>query len=89
MPHCGSVRFIVPPQVPATILGTYFAFCSSLPLTSSAAIAPWVRPGYIANAMFEEIIYSWNAVETTCGISCPPYAAGADNVPQPDSTNRS
>ena len=87
VPHCGSVRFIVPPHSPDTILGTYFAFCSSDPLTSSAAIAPWLSPGYIANAILEEIIYSWNAVETTCGMPCPPNSSGADSVPQPDSTN--
>ena len=57
-----------PPHSPETILGTYFVFCSSVPFTSKAAIAPWVSPGYMANAMFDEIIYSWNAVETTCGI---------------------
>src|SRR3546814_6336767 len=50
-------------------------------------MAPWVSPGDIANAMFEEIIYSWNAVETTCGIACPPNSSGAESVPQPDSTN--
>ena len=47
----GSVRFIVPPHSPDTILGTYIAFCASDPLAISAAIAPCVRPGYIANAM--------------------------------------
>src|SRR3954464_15059828 len=57
VPQCGSVRFMVPPHSPDTILGTYIAFCSSDPLASSAAIAPCVSPGYIANAMLAEIIY--------------------------------
>ena len=77
----------MPPHLPLTMLGTYLAFCSSEPLTSNAAIAPCVSPGYMANAMLEEIMNSWNAVETTCGMPCPPNSSGAESVPQPLSTN--
>ena len=58
VPHCGSVRFMVPPHSPDTIFGRYFSCCSGEPLATSAAIAPWDRPGYMANAMLAEIIYS-------------------------------
>ena len=39
---------------PATIFGRYVAFCSGEPCASSAAMAPCVRPGYMAKAMLAE-----------------------------------
>ena len=84
-PHCGSVRFMVPVHSPATILGRNIDFCSGLPCTSNAAVAPMVRPPYIENAMLAE---HWNS-ETVCvsvtGRPWPPYSAGADSPSQPPS----
>ena len=56
MPQCGSVRFMVPVHSPATIFGTNIFFCSGLPCTISAAIAPMVRPAYIENAMLADAL---------------------------------
>ena len=77
VPQCGSVRFIVPVQLPVTMFGTYFCFSSSLPLTSSEAIAPEVSPWYISKLWLADRIYSVTAVPTTCGRPCPPYSSGA------------
>ena len=85
MPHCGSVRFMVPVHSPATIFGTNIFFCSGLPCTISAAVAPMVRPPYIENAMLAAL---WNSVTTwlsVTGSPCPPYSAGADSPSQPPS----
>ena len=61
MPQCGSVRFIVPVHVPSTILGRYIAFCSLVPWLMMAAMAPCVRPGYMAKAMLADEKYSATA----------------------------
>ena len=44
----------MPVHSPATIFGTNIFFCSGLPCTISAAVAPMVRPPYIENAMLAE-----------------------------------
>src|SRR5665647_2487772 len=54
VPQCGSVRFIVPVQTPSTIFGRYFAFNAGEACASNAAMAPCVRPGYMAKAMLAE-----------------------------------
>ena len=54
-----------------------FCLSSSLPLTSSDAIAPEVRPWYISKLWLADRIYSVTAVPTTCGRPCPPYSSGA------------
>ena len=51
---------MVPVHSPATIFGTNIFFCSGLPCTISAAVAPMVRPPYIENAMLAEL---WNSVD--------------------------
>ncbi len=48
---------MVPVHCPATIFGTKIAFCSGLPCTINAAVAPMVRPPYIENAMLAAL---WN-----------------------------
>ena len=76
---------MVPVHSPATIFGTNIFFCSGLPCTISAAVAPMVRPPYIENAMLAEL---WNSVTTwlsVTGSPCPPYSAGADKPSQPPS----
>ena len=84
-PQCGSVRFMVPVHSPVTILGRKIAFCSGLPCTSKAAVAPMVRPPYIENAMLAE---HWNSLTvwlSATGRPCPPYSAGDDRPSQPPS----
>src|SRR5215213_4684515 len=76
---------MVPVHSPATIFGTNIFFCSGLPCTISAAVAPMVRPPYIENAMLAAL---WNSVTTwlsVTGSPCPPYSAGTDNPSQPPS----
>ena len=80
MPHCGSVRFMVPVHSPATIFGTNIFFCSGLPCTISAAVAPMVRPPYIENAMLAALWNSVTAWLSVTGRPCPPYSAGADKA---------
>ena len=58
VPHCGSVRFMVPVQRPCTMLGSHLAFCSGEPTTSIAACAPSDKPGYMPNAMLDAAINS-------------------------------
>src|SRR5918995_1648506 len=82
-----EMKILVPVHRPLTMFGRYLAFCSSVPLTSSAAIAPWVRPLYISKLWLAEQRNSEIAVETTCGMPCPPYSSGADKVVQPLATN--
>ena len=67
VPHCGSVRFMVPAHSPDAIFGPYLAFCSSDPPAIKASNAPEVRPGYIANAIFADEVISLVAMLTTCG----------------------
>src|ERR1700730_11840735 len=55
VPQCDSVRFIVPDQAPLISFGTNVFFCASVPWVSRAANAPWLKPGYIAKAMFAEL----------------------------------
>ena len=76
---------MVPVQRPDTMLGRYLAFCSSLPLISSDAMAPDVRPWNISNAWLADSTYSLSAVDSTCGRPWPPYSSGADKVGQPPS----
>ncbi len=88
MPHCGSVRFIVPVHSPLTIFGTYSAFCSVLPWVKSAAMAPWLRPGYMANAMFDDARNSLTIWVRAAGRPRPPNSGGAEMPIQPPSTSR-
>ena len=76
---------MVPVHSPATIFGTNIFFCSGLPCTTSAAVAPMVRPPYIENAILAE---DWNSVTawvSVTGRPCPPYSTGADKPSQPPS----
>ena len=75
----------MPVHSPATIFGTNIFFCSGLPCTISAAVAPMVRPPYIENAMFAEHWNSLTAWLSVTGRPCPPYSAGADKPSQPPS----
>src|SRR4030088_3655182 len=76
---------MVPVHCPATILGTNIDFCSVLPSTISAPVAPMVRPPYIENAIFAEIWNSLTAWLSATGSPCPPYSAGAESPSQPPS----
>src|SRR5260370_12387311 len=76
---------MVPVHCPATILGTNIFFCSGLPCTISAAVAPMVRPPYIENAILAEIWNSFTAWLSVTGRPCPPYSAGAESPSQPPS----
>ncbi len=71
-PACGSVRFMVPVQVPATIFGRYESLSSSEPRSSIASIAPWVSSGHRSNARFAACHISSTAVARSCGRPCPP-----------------
>ena len=86
MPQCGSVRFMVPVQTPSTILGRYFFFSSGEAWASSAATAPWVRPGYMAKAILAEHSISFTATVSVAGRSWPPNSAGTEMPIQPPST---
>ena len=86
MPQCGSVRFIVPVHSPAIIFGRYAAFCSAEPCAMSAAIAPWVSPGYIAKAMLAEHRNSLTICVMSIGRPWPPNSGGAEMPIQPPST---
>src|SRR5258708_28476226 len=76
---------MVPVHSPATIFRTNIAFCSGLPCTIRAAVAPMVRPLYIENAMLAEIWNSATVWDSATGRPCPPYSAGADSPSQPPS----
>src|SRR5258708_13888029 len=76
---------MVPVHWPATIFGTNMLFCSGLPCTISAAVAPMVRPAYIENAIFAEHWNSLTAWLSVTGRPCPPYSVGADSPSQPPS----
>src|SRR5260221_1734760 len=76
---------MVPVHSPATIFGTNIFFCSGLPCTISAAVAPMVRPPYIENAIFAEHWNSLTAWLSVTGSPCPPYSVGAESPSQPPS----
>src|SRR6202022_2338311 len=76
---------MVPVHCPATIFGTNIFFCSGLPCTISAAVAPMVSPPYIENAIFAEHKNSLTAWLSVTGNPCPPYSAGAESPSQPPS----
>src|SRR5258705_8196903 len=76
---------MVPVHSPATIFGTNIFFCSGLPCTISAAVAPMVRPPYIENATLAEILNSLTAWLSVTGSPCPPYSVGAESPSQPPS----
>ena len=44
LPACGSVKHIVPPHSPVSILGVYFSFNSLLANSIINSAAPVVRP---------------------------------------------
>ncbi len=75
-PACGSVKFIVPVQLPSISRGRYLSFCSSEPATSNASIAPSVSSGQSANDRFAACIISMHAAPTILGRPCPPYCVG-------------
>ncbi len=83
VPHCGSVRFIVPDHDPSTIFGRYSAFCASEPCAAIAEIAPWVRPKCIWNAMLAEEKYSPVARPRIAGMPWPPHSSAASIAAQP------
>ena len=56
-----------------------------VPCAMSAAIAPCVRPGYMANAMLAEARNSLTAVRQHVGRPWPPNSVGADMPIQPPS----
>src|SRR3954467_11044066 len=85
VPQCGSVRFMVPVHSPDTIFGRNMLFCSSLPCTTSAAVAPMVRPPYIENAMLAEHWNSDTVCDSVTGSPWPPYSTGDDRPSQPPS----
>src|ERR1700685_2170509 len=86
VPQCGSVKHIVPAHSPVVIFGRYRAFKSLLPCAISAATAPRVRPGYIANATFAEHSYSQNSAAKNIGRLWPPYVGSPASPTQPPST---
>ena len=78
---------MVPVHVPATILGRYFFFSSGEACTISAAMAPCVRPGYMAKAMLAEQKNSLTIEVSVAGRPWPPNSSGAEMPIQPPSTN--
>ena len=85
VPHCGSVRFMVPSHSLAISLGRYLACCSGEPLARMDEMAPVVRPGYIPKAWLAEAMNSSKTKPSTCGSPCPPNSSGIESVPQPAS----
>ena len=57
-----------------------------MPWAISAAIAPWVSPGYIAKAMLAEHRNSLTSCVMIIGRPCPPNSGGAEMPIQPPST---
>ena len=66
------IVLMVPVHLPSTIFGKYIAFCSSVPTSSSASMAPCVSRGHSANARLAPCHISSTAVDTSCGRPCPP-----------------
>ena len=52
-----------------------------------SAIAPVVRPEYIANAMFAEASISLTIIVIVAGSPCPPNSVGTEMPTQPPSTS--
>ena len=86
-PACGSVRFMVPVQLPSTMFGRKVCFRLSVPLSSSASIAPPVSSGHSENDMFAAFHISITGVATSLGSPWPPNSAGNCSAFQPPSTN--
>ena len=76
----------MPVHSPAIIFGRYAAFCSAEPCAMSAAIAPWVSPGYMAKAMLAEHRNSLTICVMSIGRPWPPNSGGAEMPIQPPST---
>ena len=76
----------MPVHSPAIIFGRYAAFSSAEPCASSAAIAPWVSPGYMAKAMLAEHRNSLTICVMIIGRPWPPNSGGAEMPIQPPST---
>ena len=87
VPHCGSVRFMVPAQTPSIIFGRNFRFSSSLPWVRIAATAPWTRPEYIEKARLAEARNSLTITVSVPGSPCPPYSVGQARPTQPPATS--
>ena len=51
-PDCGSLKFIVPVQLPATKSGRYISFCPWFAWKLIPDIAPILNPGPRTNAIF-------------------------------------
>ncbi|MCY1250856.1 hypothetical protein D9M72_645380 [compost metagenome] len=86
VPHCGSVRFMVPVHSPDAIFGRYFCLISSEALASMPWKAPLVRPGYMEKAA-EAAAVNWpTAIDTIVGRPWPPYSVLKPRLGQPAST---
>ena len=77
---------MVPVHVPSVIFGRYFFFNSSEACASSAAMAPCVRPGYMAKAMLAEQKNSLTITVIVAGRPWPPNCSGTEMPIQPPST---
>ena len=75
LPACGSVRHIVPAQVPPYIRVQKIFFCSSVPNVSMTSDAPKASPGYIAKAVFAPLISSSTRICSEWGDPAPPNSA--------------
>ena len=87
VPHCGSVRFIVPVHSHDAILGKYMSFWPSVPWAKIADAAPCVSPWNIENDWLDAKKCSLTAEARTAGIYWPPYFSGISMPAQPPALN--
>src|SRR6185295_18206385 len=87
LPACGSVRHIVPANLPSNILGTYVACCSGVPNAMITSAAPWVSAGYMLNDVLAPDMNSSTMIARVDGPPWPPWLSSTPSVRQPASNS--
>mmetsp|Transcript_2828 Transcript_2828/g.10007 ORF Transcript_2828/g.10007 Transcript_2828/m.10007 type:complete len:323 (-) Transcript_2828:424-1392(-) len=87
LPHCGSVRHIVPVHSPLMSGGRYLSFSASVPCSRMVLMAPLLRPGYIVHVQQAVAAISVPSMASEYGRPWPPYFSGYDSPCHPPAVN--